>query len=308
MAKKRILTQDEIDRYINNLDELSELSEDGLEYFDDDVDFLPDCVSSNHSDSDWENSVGSQNTIQNIKKSDDDNKLDRNISAREPFLKYRQEGKPDLGASANVVIRLAGIISRNKTYTLYFHNYYTSIPLLAYLSKEGVYSLGTINRNIIPNSKIPTEKVFNKMERGHSMEFVGNYNDVEISVTTWKDNKTLIMASTFADEKPLGKVMRYDKKIKNRVEITMPHVIKEYNKHMGVASCLCKMGYNENAKRGRPSNTSIEQMFQTKRYKVTAQSVPCKDIRRDSINHWPIWSEKRIRCKFPNCKGYTQTE
>ncbi|GFT17592.1 chimeric ERCC6-PGBD3 protein [Nephila pilipes] len=170
------------------------------------------------------------------------------------------------------------------------------------------------------------------MERGHSMEFVGNYNDVEISVTAWKDNKTVIMASTFAGEKPLGKVMRYDKKIKNRVEITWPHIIEEYNKHMGgvdlldsiiarhkilmrskkwymriffhlldlvivnawllhkrvetdkksenkkylmnlqefkseVASCLCKMGYKQNAKRGRPSNISIEQMFQTKRCK-----------------------------------------
>ncbi|GFT37593.1 piggyBac transposable element-derived protein 3 [Nephila pilipes] len=90
----------------------------------------------------------------------------------------------------------------------------------------------TINRNRIPNSKIPTEKVFNKMERGLSMEFVGNYNDVEISVTSWKDNKTVIMTSTFAREKPFGKVMRYDKKIKNRVEITRPYVIKEYNKHM----------------------------------------------------------------------------
>ncbi|GFU29310.1 hypothetical protein TNCV_3334971 [Trichonephila clavipes] len=36
MVKKRILTQDEIDRYMYNLDELSE---DGLEYSDADVDF-----------------------------------------------------------------------------------------------------------------------------------------------------------------------------------------------------------------------------------------------------------------------------
>ncbi|GFS65575.1 hypothetical protein TNIN_247951 [Trichonephila inaurata madagascariensis] len=36
MAKKRILTQDEIDRYMNNSDELSD---DSLEYSDDDVDF-----------------------------------------------------------------------------------------------------------------------------------------------------------------------------------------------------------------------------------------------------------------------------
>ncbi|GFU44846.1 hypothetical protein NPIL_276611 [Nephila pilipes] len=68
---------------MNNLDELSE---DGLEYSDNDVDFLPDCVSSNEdSGSDCESSVNSQNTIKNLKKSDD-NKLDRNISVREPFL------------------------------------------------------------------------------------------------------------------------------------------------------------------------------------------------------------------------------
>ncbi|GFW88261.1 piggyBac transposable element-derived protein 3 [Trichonephila clavipes] len=94
--------------------------------------------------------------------------------------------------------------------------------------------LRIINRNIIPNSKIPTEKVFNKMERRDSMEFVGNYNDVEISVT---DNKTVIMAPTFAGEKTLGKVMRYDK-TKNRVEIIRPHVIEEYNKHMGGVDLL----------------------------------------------------------------------
>ncbi|GFV85981.1 hypothetical protein TNCV_203611 [Trichonephila clavipes] len=47
MAKKRILTHDEINRHMNNSDELSELSEDGLEYSDDDVDFLPNIVSSN---------------------------------------------------------------------------------------------------------------------------------------------------------------------------------------------------------------------------------------------------------------------
>ncbi|GFS30414.1 hypothetical protein TNIN_312591 [Trichonephila inaurata madagascariensis] len=132
MAKKRILTQDEIDRYMNNLDELSE---DGLEYSDDDVDFLPDCVSSiEDSDIDSEISIGFAYKLEKY-------------SGQENNEKYRQKGEPDL-----------------------------------------------------------------------------------------------------------------------------------------------------------------EQTFKTKRCKRTAQSVPCKDIRRDGINHWPIWSEKRIQCKFPNCKGYTQTE
>ncbi|GFS34237.1 uncharacterized protein TNIN_463431 [Trichonephila inaurata madagascariensis] len=84
MAKSRIVTQDEIDRYMNNSDELSE---DGLEYSDDDVDFyLIVCHLMKIRIATVQNSVGSQNTIQNIKKSDDDSKLDRNISVREPFL------------------------------------------------------------------------------------------------------------------------------------------------------------------------------------------------------------------------------
>ncbi|XP_035208223.1 uncharacterized protein LOC118182953 [Stegodyphus dumicola] len=45
--------------------------------------------------------------------------------------KYRLNGELDLDASANVVIRLARIIRRNKNYTLYFDNCYISIPLLA---------------------------------------------------------------------------------------------------------------------------------------------------------------------------------
>ncbi|GFQ67008.1 piggyBac transposable element-derived protein 3 [Trichonephila clavata] len=149
MAKKRILTQDEIDRYMNNWDELSE---DGLEYSDDDVDFLPDCVSSNEdSDSDCENKMVHKMQFRMFCAY----KLELH-SGQENNEKYRQKGEPDLGASANV------------------HT----------LSKEGI-----INRNIISNSKIRTEKVFNKMERRHSMEFVGNYNDVEISVTAWETIK-----------------------------------------------------------------------------------------------------------------------
>ncbi|GFT57807.1 hypothetical protein NPIL_7141 [Nephila pilipes] len=102
----------------------------------------------------------------------------------------------------------------------------------------------------------------------------------------------------------LYKRVETDKKSENKIKNLMN--LQKFKSE--VASCLCKMEYNQNAKKGRPSNASIKQMFQTKRCKGTAQSVPCQDIRRDGINHWPIWSEMRIRCKFPNCKGYTQTE
>ncbi|GFT68284.1 hypothetical protein TNCV_659041 [Trichonephila clavipes] len=84
MAKKRILTQDEIDIYMNNLDELSEINENGLEYSDDDVDFLPDYVSSiEDSDSDSEISVGFAYKLEIY-------------SGQENNEKYRQKGEPDL--------------------------------------------------------------------------------------------------------------------------------------------------------------------------------------------------------------------
>ncbi|PRD18166.1 UNVERIFIED_CONTAM: hypothetical protein NCL1_61671 [Trichonephila clavipes] len=82
--KNRILTQNEIDRYMNKSDELSE---DGLVYSDDDVDFYQIvCHLIKIRIATVKISVGSQNMIQNIKKSDGDNKLDRNISVREPFF------------------------------------------------------------------------------------------------------------------------------------------------------------------------------------------------------------------------------
>ncbi|GFV11298.1 hypothetical protein TNCV_3723871 [Trichonephila clavipes] len=94
---------------MNTLDELSELSEDGLEYSDEDVDFLPDCVSSiEDSDSDSEISVGSQNTIQNIN-DDDDNKLDRNISEESKRYAIQKNSRKPLTLSENEINQQLGI-------------------------------------------------------------------------------------------------------------------------------------------------------------------------------------------------------
>lgn len=70
--------------------------------------------------------------------------------------------EPNMGASANVFVRLARIIPRNKNYRLYFDNYYTCLPLLEYLYKERT-SLGTIRRNRIVNNKFPGEKGMKKL-------------------------------------------------------------------------------------------------------------------------------------------------
>lgn len=47
----------------------------------------------------------------------------------------RKTTEPDLGASANVVVRLVRIIPAMK-HKLFFDNYYTTLPLLVYLKKK----------------------------------------------------------------------------------------------------------------------------------------------------------------------------
>ncbi|CAG4964815.1 unnamed protein product, partial [Parnassius apollo] len=141
--------------------------------------------------------------------------------------------EPDLGASSNVVTRLARIIPRHQNFQLYFDNYFTSLRLLEYLAKEGIYSLGTVRRNRIPDCKLQQEKEIMKKERGYSEEYVADVNGIDVSTVAWKDNKIVVLASTFAGQKPEADVRRWDKQKSKYVTIKRPYVVGEYNRHMG---------------------------------------------------------------------------
>lgn len=119
---------------------------------------------------------------------------------------------------------------------IYFDDYYTSIPLLHYLESQGIYALGTIQRNRLgKNCKLPTQKDFMKesVERATYEEQVTNYEGKDISVTCWKDNKMVTLASTYVGSEPATTVSRYDKKNKTTIFIACPKIIRDYNPHMG---------------------------------------------------------------------------
>lgn len=80
---------------------------------------------------------------------------------------YRREGEPNLGATGNVVVRLARDIPRFVSHTIFFDNYYTSIRLLVYLRTQGIYAIGTVRKQRIPLCKLPDS--FEK--RGESAVF-----------------------------------------------------------------------------------------------------------------------------------------
>lgn len=151
---------------------------------------------------------------------------------------------PDLGAAANVVVRLSQTIPNFINHIVYFDNFYTTLPLLVYLRSRGIYSLGTIRSARIPNCKLPkdTDKQLAKEDKGFSVEYVGNAYGVDLATVLWKDNKNVRLASTYVGVQPfksaiqnkqLSKATRFDRSTKKYVEIDCPAIIREYNYHMG---------------------------------------------------------------------------
>ncbi|CAK1550185.1 unnamed protein product [Leptosia nina] len=108
-------------------------------------------------------------------------------------------GEPDLGPTGNTVERLMRTVPRRANHIIYFDNYYTSVPLVTYLAKERIYSLGTVQSNRIPNNKLPDKMTLMKrtVPRGHHDEQVANVDGIDISAIVWKDNKPVTLLSTY---------------------------------------------------------------------------------------------------------------
>ncbi|XP_063913299.1 uncharacterized protein LOC135129959 [Zophobas morio] len=234
----------------------------------------------------------------------------------------RPIAEPDLGASANIVLRLDRDIPKFQRDKLYFDNFYTSLDLVIYLHKQEILPLGTI-------------------KAGTSVEYVTDVESVEVPSLAWNDNKIVHLMSSFCGQLPETPVKRFDRKTKEHIEINCPQIIKIYNKHMGgvdaldshigrhrikikskkcgkvktiqpsnqkkfrseITQCLCRLD-KSSAKRGRPSG-GIQESLGLKKKRNPAAIIPPLDVRTNKIDHWPEWIENRGRCKFPGCKGLT---
>lgn len=115
---------------------------------------------------------------------------------------------------------------------------------LTYLRGRGIYGLGTIRSNRIPNCKLSTDKVIQgkAYKRGYMEEYVGTAYGVDITTILWKDTRNVRLASTYVGIKPFltmtsqvqpQKISRYDRTNRKSIEVDCPRVIKEYNYHMG---------------------------------------------------------------------------
>lgn len=96
--------------------------------------------------------------------------------------------------------------------------------------------LGTVQRNRLGKScKLPEKREIMKsnVPRGTYHENVASHEGHEFSATSWKDNKQVLLLSTYVGAEPADTITRYEKKLKANVQVSCSRVIKEYNAHMG---------------------------------------------------------------------------
>lgn len=141
--------------------------------------------------------------------------------------------EPDLGAASNVIVRLCRVVPKNKNHKVYFDNYFTGVPLLVYLKKQGIECVGTVRSNRLPGCVFPSEKVMKLKGRGSVTELVTESEKVTIKAFQWYDNKVVSLVSTFCGTNPIQKVKRFSRTEKKNIEIECPNVVKVYNEHMG---------------------------------------------------------------------------
>ena len=67
--------------------------------------------------------------------------------------RFRKSNEPDLGACSHIVIRLTRDVPKFHYHRIYFDNYYTTLPLLAFLKREreGFSPLVPFGRTVLVN-------------------------------------------------------------------------------------------------------------------------------------------------------------
>ncbi|CAH2102653.1 unnamed protein product [Euphydryas editha] len=260
--------------------------------------------------------------------------------------------EPDLGVTNNVVLRLARIIPRMRNHIVFFDNFYTSLPLIYYSSKQGIHCVGTVQQNRLPNCRLPDKKQLMKtsVPRGTYEERVSHHDGVDFSATVWKDNKVVTLLSSYVGSQPEGYNIctcgciwgvdlmnsylgRYRIRVKSRkwylrlfyhlldLAVINAWILMKKNciakgipkkqlPNLGefrneLADALCNVGSTNGNKRGRPTNGSLENNLKAKMQKGSTHPLPSKDVRKDGIDHYPVFSS-RLRCKIPGCTGTTQ--
>nr|CAH7726963.1 unnamed protein product [Callosobruchus chinensis] len=151
---------------------------------------------------------------------------------------------PDLGTSSNVVVKLIQRVPKHINHKFFFDNWFTGVPLMVYLAKNGILPLGTVRLNRVPGCKMLSEKEFKKLGRGAWQEKTAIKDDVKLSLVCWYDNKIVSTLSSYIGSHPTGTKQRFFRSEKCHKNVECPQTILKYNEYMGGVDLLDSMlGY-----------------------------------------------------------------
>ncbi|KAG0429066.1 hypothetical protein HPB47_024002 [Ixodes persulcatus] len=131
-------------------------------------------------------------------------------------------GFPDIGASGNIVIKLAQCVQPQLGHLPYFDNWFTSLKLHVTLAQRGTYALGTVRANQLQGCNMASDTELRKRGRGSAEKYEAVGDNQKVIVVKWYDNRSLTTASTFAGAQPVSTVMRLDRREKKAVQDEFP--------------------------------------------------------------------------------------
>lgn len=154
------------------------------------------------------------------------------------FVLYQGKNTAELGSfealkyghGAAVVLTLSKRLT-NSGHTLYFDNFFSSYNLFELLTYKMINAAGTIRVNRFAQPNFKTDAQMKISGRGSTDQLVSA--DGKVCVVKWSDNKSVFLASNFCGIGEVVAVNRFDKKLQQRVDISQPEIVKNYNFGMG---------------------------------------------------------------------------
>lgn len=119
---------------------------------------------------------------------------------------------------------------------MYIDNFFTSVPLLAYLKSKGILACGTVNstRKYLPNMQLDKTMKMGDIDWSMSDQHM-------ISIVKWKDKRGVTLLSNFHN--PIsGTEVKRKSKDGTASTIPCPNVLKDYNMNM---NCVDKFDQNK---------------------------------------------------------------
>lgn len=142
----------------------------------------------------------------------------------------------NLPLGSRVILDLVKVIEEPSNHVLFFDNFFTSHSLLVQLKEQGFKATGTIRDNRTNKCPLPSPKEMKGKSRSH---FDYQYDKANsLLFVRWKDNNIVTMATNNDSIEPLGKVKRWSKEKKAKIDVSQPHLFASYNKGMGGVDLL----------------------------------------------------------------------